>query len=97
MTLPAGRTIPANGSCTLSVDVTSGAVALYVNTIPAGDLVTSNGNNAAPANANLTVIQMIVSSNPVPGPTLSEWGMILLTGLLAIAGFAALRRQGQML
>ena len=97
VTLPAGRTIPANGSCTLSVDVTSGAVALYVNTIPAGDLVTSNGNNAAPANANLTVIQMIVSSNPVPGPTLSEWGMILLTGLLAIAGFAALRRQGQML
>jgi hypothetical protein len=27
-------------------------------------------------------------------PTLSEWAMILLAGLLAIAGFAAIRRQG---
>jgi len=27
-------------------------------------------------------------------PTLSEWAMILLTGLMAIAGFAAIRRKG---
>lgn len=29
----------------------------------------------------------------VPAPTLSEWAMILLAGLLALAGWAALRRQ----
>ena len=33
---------------------------------------------------------------PPPGgiPTLSEWAMIMLTALLAVAGFAALRRRG---
>jgi hypothetical protein len=85
VTLPAGRSIPANGSCTLSVDVTSAVVGTYLNTIPIGALVTSNGNNPTAANAILTVA--------VPAPTLSEWAMILLVGLLALGGFAALRRQ----
>ena len=31
----------------------------------------------------------------IPIPTLSEWAMILLAGLLAFAGFAALRKQGR--
>ena len=30
---------------------------------------------------------------PVSGPTLSEWAMVMLTALLAFAGFAALRRR----
>ena len=34
-------------------------------------------------------------SNPANIPTLSEWAMILLAGLLAFAGFAALRKQGR--
>ena len=89
VTLPAGRTIPANGSCTLSVNVTSAVVGAYVNTLPAGTLVTSNGVNAVAANATLTVVALVA----VPVPTLSEWAMILLAGLMAFAGFAALRRQ----
>ena len=67
VTLPAGRSIPANGNCTLTVDVTSAAAGSYLNTIPAGALVTSNGNNAAPASATLAVV--------VPGaipPTLTK-------------------------
>ena len=89
MSLPAGRTIPANGSCTLSVNVTSAVVGAYVNTLPVGALVTSNGNNAVSANATLTVFALAA----IPVPTLSEWAMILLAGLMAIAGFAALRKQ----
>ena len=89
LTLPAGRTIPANGSCTLSVNVTSAVVGGFVNTIPIGALVTSNGNNAVAANATLTVTALAA----IPIPTLSEWAMILLAGLMAIAGFTALRRQ----
>src|SRR6185295_16963559 len=48
VTLPVGRTIPANGSCTLTVDVTAPVGGSYINTLAAGALVTSNGNNAAP-------------------------------------------------
>ena len=43
-----------------------------------------------------TVTVPVCAAAPVTGgaiPTLSEWAMILLAGLLAIAGFAALRRQ----
>ena len=89
VTLPTGSTIPANGSCTLSVSVTSAVVGGYVNTLPAGALVTSNGINAVSANATLTVVAAVA----IPVPTLSEWAMILLAGLLAFAGFVALRRQ----
>ena len=85
VTLPAGRTIPANGSCTLTVSVVSNVPGTYVNTIPAGALITTNGNSPRPATATLTVA--------VPIPTLSEWAMILLVGLLALAGFTALRRR----
>lgn len=94
VTLPAGRSIPANGSCTLTVSVTAAAGGSYVNTIVAGALMTSNGNNPGPAIATLTVIPRIVTPGPGAGgpiPTLSEWAMILLAGLMAIAGFAALR------
>ena len=85
MTLPAGRSIPANGSCTLTVSVVSNVPGTYVNTIPAGALITTNGNSPRPATTTLTVA--------VPIPTLSEWAMILLVGLLALAGFTALRRR----
>jgi len=50
-----GGSIPANGSCTVTMDVRAEAAGSYVNTLPAGALQTSNGNNAAPAVATLTV------------------------------------------
>jgi hypothetical protein len=88
VTLPAGRSIPASGSCTLTVDVTSTVGGPHNNTLPANALVTSNGNNAAPAAATLTVILLAIAI-----PTLSEWAMLMLAVLLAIAGLAAIRRR----
>jgi len=53
--LTAEGLIPANGSCTVTADVTAALAGSYVNSLPAGALQTSNGNNAAPADATLTV------------------------------------------
>ncbi|GFE57585.1 DUF11 domain-containing protein [Geobacter sp. AOG1] len=51
-----GGTIPANGSCTVSIDVTSSVVNSYTNTIPAGAVTTTNaGSNGAAASATLMV------------------------------------------
>lgn len=66
VTLPAGRTIPANGSCTLRVDVTAALAGSYINTLAAGALVTSNGNNPSPAIATLSVVGLL------PPPTLGK-------------------------
>lgn len=61
-----GGTIPANGACTIEVNVTSTVPGgPYVNTIAAGDLQTSLGNNGAPATANLLV-------NPGQPPSVSK-------------------------
>ena len=50
-----GGTIPANGSCTLTADVTASTAGAYINSLAAGSLQTSNGNNSAPAVSTLTV------------------------------------------
>ncbi|WP_162527556.1 beta strand repeat-containing protein [Casimicrobium huifangae] len=57
VTYASGATIPggAPGSCTITANVTSSTVGTVTNTIAAGALQTSNGNNAAAATANLTV------------------------------------------
>ncbi len=50
----AGATIPASGSCNVTVNVTITAPGPYVNTIPAGTLTdTQNVSNLAPASATL--------------------------------------------
>jgi uncharacterized repeat protein (TIGR01451 family) len=49
--------IPANGSCTVTAQVSAAVAGTYVNTLPAGVLQTSNGNNTAPAVATLTVMK----------------------------------------
>jgi len=48
-----GGSIPADGHCTVSVEVT--VTNLYNNTMPAGALQTSLGSNKASANAGLTI------------------------------------------
>jgi hypothetical protein len=53
--LEAEGEIPANGLCTLTAQVTASAAGSYVNSLPAGALQTSNGSNADPADATLTV------------------------------------------
>jgi hypothetical protein len=54
VTLRAGAAIPANGSCTIGVDVAATAAGTLTNTIPAGGLVTAAGSNASAATATLT-------------------------------------------
>lgn len=92
VTLPVGRTIPANGSCTVSVDVTSALVGSYFNVLPVSALQTSNGANPAPAVATLRVLAVLPPPPAAVVPTLSEWMAGLLGVLLAGAGLAARRR-----
>jgi len=66
VTLPAVRSVPGNGSCTLTVEVTAAVGGSYINTLLAGALVTTNGSNAGPAVAALTVVAL------VPPPTLGK-------------------------
>ncbi len=56
VTLGTGAVIPHTGSCTVTVPVTAADGGSYINSIAAASLKTSNGNNAAPAVATLTVI-----------------------------------------
>lgn len=52
-----GGTIPASGTCTITVNVRSSALANYVNTVPAGGLTTAGGfASTAPASASLGVL-----------------------------------------
>lgn len=99
VSLPATRTIPAGvgttpGSCTVTVNVTAPGCGNFVNTIAAGALQTSNGNNTGAAVATLAVTCAVVPppvAPPAQIPTLSEWGMILLALLLAAMAFSAMR------
>jgi len=54
-----GGSIPANGSCKVTVNVSGKCVGNYYNSLAAGALQTSNGNNTGPAVATLTI-------NPAP-------------------------------
>ena len=74
----AGGTIPANGSCTVTVSVRSATVGNYDNSIPAGGLTTTFGFNDVAATARLVVTlfpslthlkTVAVTSDPVNGTT----------------------------
>jgi uncharacterized repeat protein (TIGR01451 family) len=65
----AGGTIPAGGTCTVTVDVTAASAGSYINSLAVGALSTSNGSNAGPAVATLTVNTPVTA--PVP-PTVSK-------------------------
>jgi len=63
--------IPANGSCTVTANVTAAVAGTYVNSLPAGALQTNNGNNAAPAIATLTVVAPTSGGAPTLGKAFS--------------------------
>ncbi|MBL0029567.1 MAG: DUF3494 domain-containing protein [Rhodanobacteraceae bacterium] len=88
LALPAGRIIPANTSCTVSVNVTSAVPGSHLNTIPTGALTTTAGNNPEPAEATLVVIAHAVTH---PVPTLSGVGLALLALLSGLVAAAAMR------
>ena len=90
-----GGTIPANdGSCALTVDVVAASGGTYINSLPIGALVTSNGSNAAPVVATLTVSSSVVTPtlgkafNPA---TIAAGGTSTLTITLSNAGTTAAR------
>lgn len=65
-----GGDIPADGSCTVMVEVTAPKAGSYINSVPAGALITSNGNNASPAVATLTVTP--ITAPVLVAPTLGK-------------------------
>ena len=61
--IPSGTSIPAGG-CEFTVNVTASTAGVYTNTINAGDLQTSAGNNTTAASTSLVI--------PKLGPLVSE-------------------------
>ncbi|TDR46808.1 hypothetical protein DFR29_103344 [Tahibacter aquaticus] len=56
VTLSAGASIPAAGSCTIALDVAATVAGNLTNTIPAGGLVTDAGTNANAATATVAAV-----------------------------------------
>jgi uncharacterized repeat protein (TIGR01451 family) len=83
-----GGTIPANGSCVLTVDVIAANGGSYINSLAAGALATSNGTNAAPAIATLTVTvpSPVTLGKAFNQATISAGGVSVLTITLSNAG-----------
>jgi large repetitive protein len=86
-----GGTIPANGSCTVAIDVTAAADGSYVNSIPAGAVTSSNaGSNTAASNtATLSVGAAPPASAAVP--TASEWALMLMAAALVVVAMKMMR------
>lgn len=82
-----GSSVPSGG-CTITVNVAASVIGTYTNTIAAGALTTSGGTNATAASATLAVAVPMTSV-----PTLSEWGVILLSSLMAVFGWMQIRRR----
>ena len=89
LSLGAGATIPANGFCSVSVAVSASSAGSYVNTLNAGALVTTNGNNIAPAQATLTVGTVPLATVP----TLSAWAILMSMMMVLVIGATAQRRR----
>ncbi len=78
----AGGSIPANGSCAIVVPVTTSITASNgnrTNTVAAGGLVTSQGNNQNPATATLTVNRAAGVSKAFAPSTVVAGGVSRLT------------------
>ena len=79
-----GGTIPANGSCTVTVLVTAASVGSYVDTIPAGGVTSSNAPaSSSPATATLTVAAAI--------PAMTPWTLFLLFLVLGGVGVIVMK------
>jgi hypothetical protein len=78
----------STGSCTVTINVTALAMGPYLNTT--GTVTSTNDGNSGPATATLIVPGIMQAA-----PTLSEWALVLLVGLLTIVGggWASARRQ----
>lgn len=85
-----GGSIPANGSCSVSVSVVPGNEGSSVNTLPAGSVTSANAPpSAAAASATLTVSAAPAATADVP---LSPAALMLLAIALSTIGAIMLRR-----
>jgi uncharacterized repeat protein (TIGR01451 family) len=86
-----GGTIPAAGSCTVTASVTAAAGGNYVNSLAAGALQTSNGNNSGPAIATLSVSSPsgVTLGKAFSPSTIIAGGTSTITITLSNAGTAA--------
>src|SRR4029077_7242642 len=78
----------ANGSCVLTVDVIAANGGSYINSLAAGALATSNGANAAPAIATLTVTvpSPVTLGKAFNQATINAGGVSVLTITLSNVG-----------
>jgi hypothetical protein len=84
-TLGTGTSFTGNILALTSITVTTGA-RVTGRTLARNGAVTLDTNNVSFATC-------AVGPGPPPVPTLSTWMMIVLVGLLALAGFATLRKR----
>ncbi len=76
----AGGTIPANGSCTVTVQQSAAAAGSYLNTIAAGDLTTTNGgSNTTAATATLDAFAAPTIAKAFGPTTIGPGGTSTLT------------------
>ena len=67
-----------------------GATCTATETVPSGYTANQATCVNMPLGGACTITNTLIASIPQGIPALSEWAMILLAGLLAMAGFAAL-------
>ena len=85
-----GATIPASGTCTVSVSVSSSTAASYPNTLAAGGLTSTNATaNTATANATLTVTSGAAAAAV---PALDPRALALLAAALTLIAIVALKK-----
>lgn len=71
-----------------------GATCRATETVPPGYTANQANCAAVALNGNCTIINTLIAPPPPTAiPTISEWALITLTALLALIGFAAVRRQ----
>lgn len=68
-----------------------GTTCTATETVPAGYTASQATCVNMPLGSTCTITNTLIGSIPQGIPTLSEWAMILLAGLLAMVGFAMLR------
>ena len=74
-----GGTLPQNSACAITVRVVSSTPGNYVNTVPAGALATSLGQNTDPSSATLSVLQPVTPTKSFSPGSIASGGTALLT------------------
>ena len=64
-------------------------------TVPAGYTADQTDCVAVALDGSCTITNTLIAGGVVAIPTLSEWGMILLAGLLALFGFVVVRKRAR--